>query len=201
MFAEHQASVQEATIDELVNEQMELASTDLMSALEKSGPLLFSKVLVSLLQAYMLPVARPLCAHPGSIQVGQLFRYDWIAVDLVSRFRRQRTRSLGITRNTCDRVAIGADLRWPQSKDREQEKRGKKGTGTFNSLSRPITVRLPMDGLLCMDHSTIIHTGTLRCRMGPSTPSVTEITEIQSPKFRVVVNELVRLLAQVAHPN
>lgn len=54
MFAGHQATVQEATIDEIVEDQMELASADLTGALAKSGPRLFSAVLVSLLQAYML---------------------------------------------------------------------------------------------------------------------------------------------------
>lgn len=54
MFAGHQATVQEATIDEIVEEQMELASTELTAALAKSGPRLFSSVLVSFLQAYML---------------------------------------------------------------------------------------------------------------------------------------------------
>jgi len=54
MFAGHQPTVQEATIDELVEEQMELASADLLAALAKSGPRPFSSVLVSLLQAYML---------------------------------------------------------------------------------------------------------------------------------------------------
>jgi three-Cys-motif partner protein len=54
MFAGHQATVQEATIDELVEEQMELASVHLMASLLKSGPRVFSSVLVSLLQAYMV---------------------------------------------------------------------------------------------------------------------------------------------------
>jgi len=54
MFAGHHAAEQEATIDELVEEQMELASAELMTALAKSGPRPFSSVLVSLLQAYML---------------------------------------------------------------------------------------------------------------------------------------------------
>jgi three-Cys-motif partner protein len=54
MFAGHQATVQEATIDELVEEQMDFASADLMAALAKSGPRLFSTLLVSLLQAHML---------------------------------------------------------------------------------------------------------------------------------------------------
>jgi three-Cys-motif partner protein len=54
MFAGHQGTVQKATIDELVQEQMEIARTDLMAALEKGGPRPFSRVLVSLLEAYML---------------------------------------------------------------------------------------------------------------------------------------------------
>jgi three-Cys-motif partner protein len=54
MFAGHQAKVQEATIDEIIEEQMGLASAELTVALAKSGPRLFSSLLVSLLQAYML---------------------------------------------------------------------------------------------------------------------------------------------------
>jgi three-Cys-motif partner protein len=54
MFAGHQAKMQEATIDEIVEEQMELAAADLVNALAKSGPRIFSGVLVALLQAYML---------------------------------------------------------------------------------------------------------------------------------------------------
>ncbi len=54
MFTGHQAVLQEATIDELVHEQMELAAADLTTTLAKSGPHLFSSVLASLLQAYML---------------------------------------------------------------------------------------------------------------------------------------------------
>lgn len=54
MFASHQASVQEATVDELVEEQVKVASAHLIAALSKSGPHLFSSVLVSLLQAHML---------------------------------------------------------------------------------------------------------------------------------------------------
>jgi hypothetical protein len=54
MFASHQAKVQEASIDEIVEEQMALASTELIAALAKDGPCLFSNVLVSLLQTYML---------------------------------------------------------------------------------------------------------------------------------------------------
>jgi three-Cys-motif partner protein len=54
MFSGHQATVQEASIDEIVEEQMTLASAELMASLSKDGPRLFSNVLVSLLQAYML---------------------------------------------------------------------------------------------------------------------------------------------------
>jgi hypothetical protein len=54
LFAGHQAKVREATIDEIVQEQMELASAELTAALMTSGPRLFSAVLVSVLQAHML---------------------------------------------------------------------------------------------------------------------------------------------------
>jgi three-Cys-motif partner protein len=54
MFAGHQATVQEASIDELVEEQMELASRDLMATLAKNGPRPFSSVVLTLLQVYML---------------------------------------------------------------------------------------------------------------------------------------------------
>jgi hypothetical protein len=54
MFAGHQAKVQEATIDEIVEDQMKFASADLMATLAKSGGRMFSSVLVALLQAYML---------------------------------------------------------------------------------------------------------------------------------------------------
>jgi three-Cys-motif partner protein len=54
LFAGHQAEVQEATIDEIVNEQKVLASIDLTAALALHGPLQFSGVVVRLLQAYML---------------------------------------------------------------------------------------------------------------------------------------------------
>jgi hypothetical protein len=54
MFAGHQATVQEGTIDEIVEEQMKLASSNLMATLAKNGPRMFSSVLVAVLQAYML---------------------------------------------------------------------------------------------------------------------------------------------------
>ncbi|WP_213741722.1 hypothetical protein [Bradyrhizobium sp. dw_411] len=53
MFAGHQASVQEATIDEIVSEQKSLASTRLMEVLSQ-GPLKFSRVVAGLLQPFML---------------------------------------------------------------------------------------------------------------------------------------------------
>ena len=54
LFAGHQAELQEATIDEIVDEQKALASADLMATLAANGPLRFSSVVARLLQAYML---------------------------------------------------------------------------------------------------------------------------------------------------
>jgi hypothetical protein len=54
MFANHQATLQEATIDEIVAEQKVLASTRLVEILAQRGPLKFSRVLAGLLQPYML---------------------------------------------------------------------------------------------------------------------------------------------------
>jgi three-Cys-motif partner protein len=54
MFANHQADVQEATIDEIVADQKALASARLVEVISQRGPLKFSQVLVGLLQAYML---------------------------------------------------------------------------------------------------------------------------------------------------
>jgi predicted DsbA family dithiol-disulfide isomerase len=54
LFAGHQAAVQEATIDQIVEEQKALASAELIGALQLSGPMRFSRVVVRLLQAYML---------------------------------------------------------------------------------------------------------------------------------------------------
>jgi three-Cys-motif partner protein len=53
LFPGYQAEVQEATVDEIVNEQKRLASEDLLRAL-KHGTLRFSDVVVRLLQSYML---------------------------------------------------------------------------------------------------------------------------------------------------
>jgi hypothetical protein len=54
LFAGHQADVQEASIDDIVDEQKVLASDDLLATLSLSGPFHFSSVVVTLLQAYML---------------------------------------------------------------------------------------------------------------------------------------------------
>lgn len=54
MFATHQADVQEATIDEIVIEQKILASSRLLEVLHAHGPLKFSRVVIGLLQPYML---------------------------------------------------------------------------------------------------------------------------------------------------
>lgn len=54
LFPGYQAKMQEATIDELVKEQMALASAELIAVLTKAGPLPFPSVLASLLQPYML---------------------------------------------------------------------------------------------------------------------------------------------------
>lgn len=54
LFAGHQADVQEASIDEIVDEQKALASSDLMATLLQHGPFYFSTVVTGLLQAYML---------------------------------------------------------------------------------------------------------------------------------------------------
>jgi three-Cys-motif partner protein len=54
LFPGHQADVQEATIDEIVAEQMTRASADLVATLQHCGPLPFSGVVVRMLQIYML---------------------------------------------------------------------------------------------------------------------------------------------------
>ena len=54
LFAGHQPTVEEATIDEIVGEQMKLASTDLMVTLSRTLTLSFPSVLVALLEPYML---------------------------------------------------------------------------------------------------------------------------------------------------
>lgn len=54
LFSGYDAVVQEATIDEIVDEQKALASKDLIDALSHHGQLLFSAVVVRLLQAFIL---------------------------------------------------------------------------------------------------------------------------------------------------
>ena len=54
LFSGHQSTVKEATIDEIVGEQMKLASTALMVTLSRTLTLPFSSVLVALLEPYML---------------------------------------------------------------------------------------------------------------------------------------------------
>jgi three-Cys-motif partner protein len=54
LFAGYQAEVQEATIDQIVEEQKALASAALMAILQRLGPTSFSSAVVDLIQAYML---------------------------------------------------------------------------------------------------------------------------------------------------
>jgi three-Cys-motif partner protein len=54
LFAGHQASVKEATIDEIVLEQKSLAEIRLLEILSRHGPLKFSRVVSGLLEPFML---------------------------------------------------------------------------------------------------------------------------------------------------
>lgn len=54
LFPGHEAEVQEGTIDDVVNDQKELASADLMAALLQHGEMTFAAVIERLLQAFML---------------------------------------------------------------------------------------------------------------------------------------------------
>jgi hypothetical protein len=54
MFANHQAEIREATIDEIVSEQKSLATARLLQALSQRGSLKFSRVVSGLLEAFML---------------------------------------------------------------------------------------------------------------------------------------------------
>jgi three-Cys-motif partner protein len=54
MFASYESDMQEATVDELVDEQKEAASADLLAALQRSDPVLFSTIVAAILEAYML---------------------------------------------------------------------------------------------------------------------------------------------------
>lgn len=54
MFATHEAEVQEATIDEIVDEQKALAAKSLPDLLQRAGTLQFPRVVADLLQSFML---------------------------------------------------------------------------------------------------------------------------------------------------
>jgi hypothetical protein len=54
LFSGHQAEIQEQTIDDIVNTQEGLASAELITTLRQHGPQRFSKIMLGLLQAYML---------------------------------------------------------------------------------------------------------------------------------------------------
>jgi three-Cys-motif partner protein len=54
LFAGHDAEVQEATLDEIVEAQKALATVDLLETLGRRGPVRFAVVVTGLLQAYML---------------------------------------------------------------------------------------------------------------------------------------------------
>jgi three-Cys-motif partner protein len=54
LFADHDANVHEASIDEIVQDQAALATRDLLDTLARGGPLPFASVVAGLLQAYML---------------------------------------------------------------------------------------------------------------------------------------------------
>jgi hypothetical protein len=54
MFAGHQAAVQEATIDELVEEEKRLASDELVQILAVRKAIQFSDAVIQLLQSHML---------------------------------------------------------------------------------------------------------------------------------------------------
>jgi len=54
LFAEHDADLREASVDEIVNEQEAFAKERLLQILAESGPWPFAKVVDALLQAFML---------------------------------------------------------------------------------------------------------------------------------------------------
>jgi three-Cys-motif partner protein len=54
MFADHQAELQEATIDEIVSQQKSLATARLLEILSQLGPTKFSRIVSILLQPFML---------------------------------------------------------------------------------------------------------------------------------------------------
>lgn len=54
LFASHDAEIVEGSIDQIVEDQITLATKDLLETLPIYGPIAFSSVVVGLLQAYML---------------------------------------------------------------------------------------------------------------------------------------------------
>ena len=54
MFADYQAELSEATVDEIVSEQKRLAAGRMVEMLDQQGPLKFSRVVSGLLQPFML---------------------------------------------------------------------------------------------------------------------------------------------------
>jgi three-Cys-motif partner protein len=54
LFSDHHVQVQQSTIDDLVEEQKSLASTDLLGSLSQSKAIQFAKVVDMLLQSFML---------------------------------------------------------------------------------------------------------------------------------------------------
>jgi restriction endonuclease Mrr len=72
LFAAHEAQIQEATIDEIVEDQKALASLDLMDALQHSGPLVFSHIVVSVLEAYMLRETNVKDICVGLVRAGKI---------------------------------------------------------------------------------------------------------------------------------
>jgi three-Cys-motif partner protein len=54
LFADHDADMREASVDDIVKEQMTLAKERLLQMLAQGGPLQFAKVVDALLQAFML---------------------------------------------------------------------------------------------------------------------------------------------------
>lgn len=54
MFADHQAELSEATVEEIVTEQKRLAADHMLELLAQQGPLRFSQIVPALLQPFML---------------------------------------------------------------------------------------------------------------------------------------------------
>ena len=54
LFADHDADMREASVDDIVKEQMTLAKERLLQTLTQGGPRQFAKVVDALLQAFIL---------------------------------------------------------------------------------------------------------------------------------------------------